>query len=212
MFKDNRLADEKYFQQVVDEMRVIGVEHLHTHQIDSKQVPYHVGFYEFARVTTLFFRIPHRAIIISARFTEDIDKEMGYGHYWHLNVDAEFTPQSGVEEQAWWLWLNNFYEELCCSRFCQSHGSLNRQPLQLSRSFEEASIHFDEERMVPAELVSSIRELVEMLRSRVVQYFTELQVTDFSPHYQFPGCEEVFWAQFPEKTLRQAVIGRIWGK
>ncbi len=89
--------------------------------------------------------------------------------------------------------------------------------VQKCLSFEQVDVNSDvpvdvnsDVPLDPQELAKIFGAMLNLLRPHLYRLFENLQVTDYAPHYTFPGQEKEFWAKFPLHRLK-AVAPRIWG-
>jgi hypothetical protein len=209
------LAEDRYFENIIAAMKRGGYEMLGRVAIDSNDRKYHVPAL-FARDTSLFFRLHGKKLIVQMSFCENVREGSGYSCHWHIRAYMVFKPIHALVKMT--------YDP---DRSMFDGSPLDDIPiygrdskLMPGKSYggscngDERHILYElskEESCDSGGMAETIvRALAEVDRFVCDGAFKRLQVTNFPPHYVFPGSERTFWQRFGIKTLGQAVL-RPWG-
>jgi len=211
------LVENGYFDRIILEMRKQGFFKFAEVVIDQDDVRYHVKA-EIARVTSLFFTLPGRALIVQLVCSEtDADdhylikgeQKKGVKGYWKVQIYHNFLPYGDILRWA-------------AGRVASSadwEAEIDKIPFYRDCPAEIAGIRWlgggyesqaSYEQYNPQAMAKGIWEAVGPSVDLLDRRFPELQVTSFSPHYCFPESGEIFWSRFNRYALRQ-IVTRPWG-
>lgn len=215
-------APHRYFWQVGQLLIAAGLKFLAKVTITSKDTPYHMGA-GYARVTSLFFHQPGKALIVKLEFNEKGALEQNYySRYWLFKFFCE-------ESYTWWLKrleknparasqtggcnddgnVPGVWELLEIEGLGGGGGSIGRRlvapgwEVQRRYWFNQEYRIGQRERMDPQEVVSPIIDAVRRVKPALSDRFCHLSAWGFTPGNDFPGCEPLFWKRFPTRRFRQ---------
>lgn len=215
-----QLVPTPYFDAVSRLMKRYGLREFARVVIDTSDVRYHVPA-GAARSTTLFFSLSQRAFIVQMEYNESDHEDewerqypsgkppQGVTGYWGVRFYQEFLPYKNLLDRVKHLDPDCWDRELekvpfhgYCPEFSgfqnygnQKYGAPGQNPEGLNL----------------LQLVKEISEVVYATADWLAgPRFEGLQVTDFPPHYTFPGSENIFWDRFGRHNLRP-LIRKAWG-
>lgn len=229
-----KTAPREYFQAVIEAAKKQGLDLLAWVTMNSSRYIYHVDCYRFVQESRMFFQVPGKAFIVMLNLHEqfgirewtarsehgEVWDEDYYKTYWSGFVtfghDRAATFRD-LWEKAYEAdrWENSDSVEFTTDEFFQDlfrWGGGYRSYSDWTDKFEQVhNICSDwTELMGPEEVVRVPGKMFKRLEPFLFVRFRDLQVTDFAPHYTFPGHEADFWDKFPVGRLKK-VAGRIWG-
>ncbi len=210
------LAEEQYFRSVIDVMTRGGYEMFSRVSIDSDDHKYHVSAL-YARVTSLFFRLRGRKLIVQMAFYENIAEGGRYSCHWGIRAYMVFKPLPVLIEMTYDPDRSLLDESTPLDDIPIYRKDSTLMPGRRfggSSSGEERHIYYEVDRGESFDSGGMARAVMGAM-AEVEKYicggpFKRLQVTSFPPYYAFPKSPATFWQRFDVAKLRQIVL-RPWG-
>ncbi len=202
-----------YFERVICQMEKGGYQLFSQVAIDSNDCPYHVPA-TYARDTRLFFRLPEKKLIVKLVFNEsDYHTPGKLDCYWTIRLYPVFKSYAKLFDMTYRSEMALDLEDKdptdnipLFRKAVNLPGFRNRHNYTWEQQGSYGVLPLDPEQMVR----SLVRALYPATRYIAFGQFKELQVTDFPPHYTFPGSPKIFWERFDNEAFSQIVI-RPWG-
>lgn len=215
---DQIFAPHKYFWQIGRLLIAAGLKFLAKVTITSSDSRYHVGA-DYARVTSLFFHRPGKALIVQLDFDEHYGFMDGdYDFYWSFEFfceEAKVLWEKRIDkkiEEAEIDFDDNYdvvgaWELLEAEGLNGAGGSRSSHPKhpgwEIHREFCLSGETIDRrKRMSPEVVAAPIIAAAKQVEPALGDKFHELSAWGFCPSYVFPGCEPIFWSRFPTRRLR----------
>ncbi len=214
-----QLIENTYFALVVTAMQEQGFKLFSQVTISNQDTPYHVPV-GTARVTSLFFHLPSRNLIVRLAYNEN-DSGGEPSAYWTIRIDKEFAlhasvlnlycPRGSDGEPVDWA-----NDVIACEGFRHNWSSSYKNEYTWNLEQDDTSGPPLDPQVLAGYMGKVLTKLRQHLRSTP---FDKLQVTSWGPTYQFRDCEALFWRRFSQSAhaLTRAsnylwtIVRKPWG-
>ncbi len=181
-----QLIENTYFALVVAAMQEQGFKLFSQVTISNQDTHYHVPV-GTARVTSLFFHLPSRNLIVRLAYNEN-DYWDGQLHgYWSIRIDAEFASDQSLWDLSYPPEAESDVEQkiISCTGFY--HGWSSTTDLQCTWNLDQKNTRTPA--LAVDTLVGDLKEALDKILPHLRSApFAKLQVTSWGPTYQFRDC------------------------
>ncbi len=226
-----KTAPREYFKSIIEAMRKQGFDLMAWVTMNSRRNTYHVDLFRYAQESRLFFVVPNKTFIVMLELTEHFGSEtyLETGTQWdEIYYQAYWSGFVGYSYD-WKKELSDHYSKARDEgRFVEFYEKFEFSPEKYIREsgfrvsggmsnngfrvvdFEQQDACESKALLDSRSVTSLFGAMLQEIKPYLYREFRDLQVTDFAPHYTFPGQEKDFWARFPLNRLRN-VASQIWG-